>query len=103
MLKLVSLIVHCSQRQEEGSKISEIAAQMKRSVEKVSPSFLSTTNSGDVSLTNQVRAYHKSFYRPDNLALIVVGQVEADQLFEALNPLEEKIISKVSLLGSELL
>ena len=64
---------------------------------------MSKTNSDDVSLTNQVRAYHRSFYRPDNLALIVVGQVEADQLFEALSPLEEKIISKVSLSGSEFL
>ena len=64
------------------------------------PKLLARSNSGGVLLTNQVRAYHRSFYRPDNLALIVVGQVEADQLFEALVPLEEKIISKVSSSGS---
>jgi len=48
-----------------------------------------------VLLTNQVRDYHRSFYRPDNLSLIVVGQVEADQLFEALVHFEDKIVSKV--------
>ena len=45
----------------------------------------------------QVRAYHQSYYRPDNLCLIVTGQVQADQLFKALAPFEEKILSKASL------
>ncbi len=43
----------------------------------------------------QVRSYHRSYYRPDNLCLIVTGQVEAEQLFKALAPFEEKILSKV--------
>ena len=44
----------------------------------------------------QVCAYHSSYYRPDNLCLIVAGQVEPEQLFRALTPVEEKILSKVS-------
>ena len=43
----------------------------------------------------QVCAYHRSFYRPDNLCLIVAGQVEPKQLLEALQPFEEKILRKV--------
>eukprot|EP01133_Synstelium_polycarpum_P012397 gene12397-14549_t len=47
------------------------------------------------TLTNEtVRAYHKSFYRPDNLAILVVGQVTPDEIFKAIDPIETKIISK---------
>lgn len=50
----------------------------------------------------QVRAYHHAFYRPDNLCLIVTGQVDVDKLFTALQPFEDKIISKVSSTGASL-
>lgn len=40
-------------------------------------------------------AYHHSFYRPDNLCLIVTGQVEPERLFEALAPFEERVLGKV--------
>jgi Zn-dependent M16 (insulinase) family peptidase len=43
----------------------------------------------------QVRNYHKEFYRPENLTLIIAGQVKPDEIFQALAPVEEKIISKV--------
>ena len=43
----------------------------------------------------QVISYHSGYYRPDNMALIVVGQVEPDLLFESLQSFEDKIISKV--------
>ena len=44
----------------------------------------------------KVRSYHHSYYRPDNLSLIVTGQVEPNQLFKAIQPFEEKILSKVN-------
>ena len=46
--------------------------------------------------SHQVRDYHKEFYRPENLCLIITGQVEPEQVFAALKPFEEKILSKVS-------
>lgn len=47
------------------------------------------------STTNQkVRDYHAKFYRPDNLAIIVTGQVLPEDLFKAIKPLEERIIAK---------
>jgi Zn-dependent M16 (insulinase) family peptidase len=41
-----------------------------------------------------VRNYHKSYYRPDNLCLIVTGKVEKNELLKALEPVEESIIER---------
>lgn len=41
-----------------------------------------------------VRQYHKSYYRPDNLCLIITGKVDKDELLKALEPVEESIIKK---------
>jgi len=43
----------------------------------------------------KVCRYHTSYYRPDNLCLVVTGQVEPEHLFNALGAIEDKIISKV--------
>ncbi|XP_038073979.1 uncharacterized protein C05D11.1-like isoform X2 [Patiria miniata] len=42
----------------------------------------------------KVRQYHKDFYRPDNLCLIITGQVTPEEVFQALEPFEERIIAK---------
>ncbi|XP_078049942.1 uncharacterized protein C05D11.1 [Augochlora pura] len=44
----------------------------------------------------KVRQYHKDFYRPENLTLIIVGQIKHDVVFEALLSIEEKIMLKGS-------
>ncbi|KAG0246126.1 hypothetical protein BGX31_004315 [Mortierella sp. GBA43] len=47
------------------------------------------------SLTaEKIRQYHRDYYRPDNLCLIISGQVDHNKLLEALGPVEERIISK---------
>ena len=47
------------------------------------------------STTNEkVRNYHKAFYRTENLVLVITGCVQADEVFEALQPVEETIIAK---------
>ncbi|XP_033228376.1 uncharacterized protein C05D11.1-like isoform X2 [Belonocnema kinseyi] len=38
--------------------------------------------------------YHKELYRPENLSIIITGQVKHADVFKALQPFEEKIISK---------
>lgn len=43
----------------------------------------------------QVRSYHSAFYRPDNMCVIVTGQVDPIKLFTALQPFEDKIAGKV--------
>ncbi|XP_069943754.1 uncharacterized protein C05D11.1 isoform X1 [Cherax quadricarinatus] len=47
------------------------------------------------STTNEkIRNYHKAFYRPENLHVIITGQVELEKVFAALEPMEKKILSK---------
>lgn len=43
----------------------------------------------------KVRQYHKDFYRPENLTIFIAGQVKHADVFQALMPLEQKIILKV--------
>jgi len=50
------------------------------------------------STTNEkVINYHKSFYRPDNLALIITGVVKPEDVFKSLEVVQEKIKSKGAL------
>lgn len=42
-----------------------------------------------------MRNYHKEFYRPENLKLIITGQVKIEDILKALAPIEKKIMSKV--------
>ncbi|XP_046403336.1 uncharacterized protein C05D11.1-like [Ischnura elegans] len=47
------------------------------------------------STTNvKVRNYHKEYYRPENLTVIITGQVKPNEVFRALAPVEETILSK---------
>ena len=41
-----------------------------------------------------VRNYHKAFYRPQNLCLIVAGKVDTEELFRAIAAVERKIVAK---------
>ncbi|KAK4519276.1 uncharacterized protein ATC70_009508 [Mucor velutinosus] len=42
----------------------------------------------------KIRDYHKSYYRPDNLCLIITGKVDKNELLKALEPVEESIIKR---------
>ena len=42
----------------------------------------------------KVRQFHRDYFRPDNLCLIVTGKIAPSAVFEALKPLEEKIKGK---------
>ncbi|KAI8341775.1 Metalloenzyme, LuxS/M16 peptidase-like protein [Chlamydoabsidia padenii] len=42
----------------------------------------------------KIRNYHQSYYRPDNLCLIITGKVDESELMKALEPIEANIISK---------
>ncbi|XP_011161835.1 uncharacterized protein C05D11.1 isoform X2 [Solenopsis invicta] len=41
-----------------------------------------------------IRKYHKEYYRPENLTVLIVGQVNHIEIFQILKSLEEKIISR---------
>ena len=42
----------------------------------------------------KVRDYHRKFYRPENLYITVTGNIEGKMIFEALDSVERKILSK---------
>ncbi|XP_076165963.1 uncharacterized protein C05D11.1 isoform X2 [Ptiloglossa arizonensis] len=44
----------------------------------------------------KVKQYHKEFYRPENLTLVIAGQIKHADVFKALQLLEQKIMSKES-------
>jgi Zn-dependent M16 (insulinase) family peptidase len=47
------------------------------------------------SLTvEKVRQYHKDFYRPDNLCLVISGKIVPEDVFKHLDAVEKKIVSK---------
>ena len=48
-----------------------------------------------------VRAYHEQYYRPENLCVIVVGQVPDNELLEAVRPTEEDILAKLQARSGE--
>ncbi|CEO99316.1 unnamed protein product (mitochondrion) [Plasmodiophora brassicae] len=41
-----------------------------------------------------IRQYHRAYYRPENLCLIITGPVNRDRLWRALEPFEKKVIAK---------
>ncbi|KAF9963915.1 hypothetical protein BGZ65_006325 [Modicella reniformis] len=42
----------------------------------------------------KIRQYHRDYYRPDNLCLVISGRVVHKKLLDTLGPVEERIISK---------
>ena len=48
------------------------------------------------STTNvKVKNYHAQFYRPDNLTLIITGQVDPQDVFKTMSAMDEKIKNKL--------
>lgn len=47
-----------------------------------------------VLTADEVRQYHRDYYRPDNLCCIVAGKVDHKALLAALDKIEKKIVSK---------
>jgi len=42
----------------------------------------------------KIRKFHHDFYRPENLHIVVTGQVQPCEIFAALEPVEQKILGK---------
>lgn len=42
----------------------------------------------------KVRAYHAEFYRPENLTVIIAGQIGIDEVMRAIEPVEQRILDK---------
>ncbi|EGG21067.1 hypothetical protein DFA_00940 [Cavenderia fasciculata] len=44
-----------------------------------------------------VRQFHKTFYRPDNVAILIVGAVNSQDVFKSIEKMEAKILSRGTL------
>uniref|UniRef100_A0AAG5D1U2 Peptidase M16C associated domain-containing protein n=1 Tax=Anopheles atroparvus TaxID=41427 RepID=A0AAG5D1U2_ANOAO len=91
-------VVYCEMQGRENTGESRVNLEMVRAMY---PNCGYSAETGGIlsnlriSTTNEkVRAYHASFYRPDNLYVIITGQIKPDDIFKAIEPIEEKIISK---------
>ncbi|GFR13936.1 uncharacterized protein C05D11.1 [Trichonephila clavata] len=89
-------IVYCEMQTRENSGESLCHLAMLRSMYPGHCGYKSETggllkNLRESTTNEKVKAYHKEFYRPENLCVIIVGQVNAEKVFEALQPVEERI------------
>uniref|UniRef100_A0A182YI36 Uncharacterized protein n=1 Tax=Anopheles stephensi TaxID=30069 RepID=A0A182YI36_ANOST len=94
-------VVYCEMQGRENTGESRVNLEMLRAVY---PNCGYSAETGGIlsnlrtSTTNEkVRAYHAAFYRPDNLHVIITGQIKPDDIFQALEPIETKIVSKGAL------
>ena len=51
-------------------------------------------NLRESSTLAKVKKFHKAFYRPENLVLIITGKIKRKLLFKKLNEIEESILKK---------
>ena len=50
----------------------------------------------ETTSNERIRAYHKKYYRPDNLYLTITGNLQPSEVFQALNRIENKILEKAN-------
>lgn len=91
-------IVYCEMQARENSGESRCQLALLRAIYPGHCGYKSETggmmkNLRESTSNEKVCAYHKEFYRPENLSVIIVGQIEAEQVFSALEPVESRILN----------
>ena len=89
-------VVYCEIQGRENSGESLVHLAMVRAMYPGRCGYKSETggimaNLRDSTNNVKVRAYHKQFYRPENLGIIITGQVKAEEVFKALEAVEEEL------------
>ncbi|KRT80126.1 Peptidase [Oryctes borbonicus] len=92
-------VVYCEMQGRENSAESRLHLTMARKMYPGHCGYSSETggimkNLRETCNNTKVKTYHKEFYRPENLKIIITGQVKPEDVFKALEPLEMKIRSK---------
>merc|ERR1719462_569193 len=90
-------VVYCEMQGRENSGESLVHLAMVRAMYPGHCGYKSETggimaNLRDSTTNAKVKDYHKQFYRPENLGLIITGQVEAEQVFAALEDMEANCV-----------
>ncbi|KAJ8921035.1 hypothetical protein NQ315_015831 [Exocentrus adspersus] len=94
-------VVYCEMQGRENSAESRLHLTVARNIYPGKCGYSSETgglmkNLRESTNNTKVRNYHKEFYRPENLKIIITGQVKPVDVFNSLSKLEDKIISKGS-------
>ncbi|KAF5298438.1 hypothetical protein FQR65_LT01217 [Abscondita terminalis] len=92
-------VVYCEIQGTENSAESRVHMELQRKLYPGRCGYSSNTggrmkNLRESTTNEKVRKYHKEFYRPENLVLIITGQIKPEDVFRALEPIENKIIEK---------
>ncbi|XP_071154933.1 uncharacterized protein C05D11.1-like [Mytilus edulis] len=92
-------VVYCEMQGRENTGESRCHLAMLRALYPGTCGYKSETggimkNLRESTSHQKVCDYHRDYYRPENLCLIITGHVKPENVFEALGPLEEKILQK---------
>ena len=94
-------VVYCEMQGRENSGESRTYLELIREMYPGVCGFKSETggimkNLRESTNNEKVRAYHAQYYRPDNLTLIITGQVKPNDIFKTLDPICNKIRKKLT-------
>ncbi|XP_048587317.1 uncharacterized protein C05D11.1 isoform X1 [Nematostella vectensis] len=92
-------VVYCEMQARENSGNSRTHLALLRNLYPGHCGFKSETGGIMENLRTscshkKVCDYHHQFYRPDNLCVVITGQVDPEKVFEALTPFEDRILVK---------
>ncbi|KAJ8726234.1 hypothetical protein PYW07_000932 [Mythimna separata] len=91
-------VVYCEMQGRENTSYSRCDLQLLRAMYPESGYSAETggimKNLRESTDNTKVRDFHKKFYRAENLTIILTGQIEAQDVFDALTTVEDDIIAK---------
>eukprot|EP00092_Neocalanus_flemingeri_P035801 GFUD01038981.1.p1 GENE.GFUD01038981.1~~GFUD01038981.1.p1 ORF type:complete len:1002 (+),score=290.69 GFUD01038981.1:52-3057(+) len=92
-------VVYCEMQGRENSGESLVHLAMLRAMYPGHCGYKSETggimkNLRESTSNDKVLAYHKQFYRPENLGIVITGQVKVEEVLTALDSVERNILSK---------
>eukprot|EP01116_Phalansterium_solitarium_P016672 TRINITY_DN3923_c0_g2_i1.p1 TRINITY_DN3923_c0_g2~~TRINITY_DN3923_c0_g2_i1.p1 ORF type:complete len:1064 (+),score=371.04 TRINITY_DN3923_c0_g2_i1:1094-4285(+) len=91
-------VVYCEMQGRENNEGDLMMTRLRRLMYPGDCGFSAETGGLMANLrelrVEKVRQYHRDFYRPDNMCLIISGKVERDAVLKALAPVEARIASK---------
>ncbi|KAK0087176.1 hypothetical protein PV325_001628 [Microctonus aethiopoides] len=92
-------VIYCEMQSKENCGENLSCTELLRAIYPGKCGYKSVTgglleNLRESTTNDKVIAYHREYYRPENLTIIITGQVQHAEVFKTLRPLEEKILSK---------
>ncbi|XP_971907.2 uncharacterized protein C05D11.1-like [Tribolium castaneum] len=92
-------VVYCEMQGRENTAESRLHVNLARAMYPGRCGYSSETggimkNLRESTTNDKVKNYHKEFYRPENLKVIITGQIKHEEVFKALETLERKILTK---------